>query len=178
MDEEPTGVRRDRAIAKVEEKPAAQISRLRTEIDATRDELGTYISELDRRRHEALDLKHQVKKHPGLAIGAGVAIIGAVAGAVVMVIRSRRPEALARKRRRKLHRSASPLPNPPNPPKDPYWMLKLLLSATLPIGIAVVKKRLSQGAKPPPPADGSADGRRYFPDPPRYGVRPAPLPDV
>jgi hypothetical protein len=176
MDEEPTGVRPERAIAiaKVEEKPAVQISRLRTEIDATRDELGTYISELDRRRHEALDLKHQVKKHPGLAIGAGVAVIGAVAGAVVMVIRSRRPEALARKRRLKRNRMASP---PPNPPKDPYWMLKLLLRATLPIGIAVVKKRLSKGAKPPPPAGGRADGLRDFPDPPRYGVRPAPLPD-
>lgn len=175
MDEEPTGVRRERAIAKVEEKPAVKISRLRTEINAARDELGTYISELDRRRHEALDLKHQVMKHPGLAIGAGVAIIAAVAGTVVMVLRSRRPEALARKRRRKLHRTASP---PPHPPRDPYWMLKLLLRATVPIGIAVVKKRLSQGAKPPPPAAGSADGRRYFPDPPRYDVRPAPLPDV
>jgi hypothetical protein len=149
MDEEPAGVRPERAITKVEEKPAVQISGLRTEIDATRDELGTYISELDRRRHEALDLKHQVKKHPGLAIGAGVAIIGALAGAVVMVIRARRPEALSRKLQRTVKRIASP---PPNRPTDPYWVLKLFLKAALPIGIAVAKRRLSQGATRRPPA--------------------------
>lgn len=149
MDEEPTGVRPERADTRVEERPAVQISRLRTEIDATRDQLGTYITELDRRRHEALDLKHQVKKHPALAIGAGVAIVGAVAGAVVMVIRARRPEARERKRQRKLKLMAS---LPPDPPRDPYWVLKLLLKAALPIGIAVVKKRLSQGATGRPPA--------------------------
>lgn len=149
MDEEPTGVRPERAIAQVDEKPAVQINRLRTEIDATRDQLGTYISELDRRRHEALDLKLQVKKHPGLAIGAGVALIGAMAGAVVMVIRARRPEARARKRQREVKRLAS---LPPNPPMDPYWMLKLLLRAALPIGIAVAKRRLSQGPTLQPPA--------------------------
>ena len=100
MDQEPIRVRPELTKTRVEEQPAVQISRLRTEIDATRDQLGAYISELDRRRHEALDLKLQAKKHPGLAIGAGVVIIGAVAGAVVMVIRARRPEALARKRQR------------------------------------------------------------------------------
>jgi hypothetical protein len=142
MDAESNRLRPEVVNTRGEEQPAVEISRLRTEIDATRDELGTYISELDRRRHEALDLKHQVKKHPGLAIGAGVAIIGVVAGAVVMVIRARRPEARARRLQRKLKRNAS---LPPNPPTDPYWMLKLLLRAALPIGIAVAKRRLSQG---------------------------------
>jgi hypothetical protein len=52
---------------KSKEVPGVEISQLRTEIDAARDQLGTYISELDRRRHEALDLKLQVKKHPGLS---------------------------------------------------------------------------------------------------------------
>jgi hypothetical protein len=131
------------------EVPAVEISRLRTEIDATRDQLGTYISELDRRRHEALDLKLQVKRHPGLVIGAGVAIIGAVAGAVVMVIRARRPDTLGRKVRRALARGGSPRATAPT---DPDWMLKLLLKAALPIGIAVVTRLLSQGTARRPPA--------------------------
>lgn len=126
----------------VKEQPAVEISRLRTEICATRDQLGTYIAELDRRRHEALDLKHQLKKHPGLVIGTAVAIIGAVAGAVVMVNRARRHGTLGRKVQRKLTGIAT---SPPTAPADPAWMLKLLLKAALPIGIVVATRLLSQG---------------------------------
>lgn len=142
MDEEPNRMRPDLANTRVDEKPAVQISRLRTEIDATRDQLDIYISELDRRRHEALDLKRQVKKHPGLAIGAGVAIVGAVAGAVAMFLRARRPRALARKRQRKLERVAA---RPPTAHTDPDWMLELFLKAAMPIGVAVVTSLLSRG---------------------------------
>ena len=170
MDEESTRLRPERPNARVstasgtidrrreaagrdrdedKEQPAEEISRLRTEIDTTRDQLGTYISELDRRRHEALDLKHQVKKHPGLVIGAGVAIIGAVAGAVVMVNHARRHETLGRKVQRKLTCIASP---PPTAPADPAWMLKLFLKAALLIGIAAATRLLSQGTTRRPPA--------------------------
>ena len=172
MDEEPTGVGPERAAAKVEETPAVQVSRLRTEIDATRDELGTYISELDRRRHEALDLKLQAKRHPALALGAGVAILGAVAGGLAMAIRARRHEAAGRELRRKARRGASPAPAAR---ADPGWMFRIFLKAAVPIGIAVVTRLLSHRRKPRRPAAGRADGLRDFPDPPRYGVRPAPL---
>jgi hypothetical protein len=132
-----------------EEQPAVEIGRLRTEIDATRDQLGTYLSELDRRRHEALDLKHQAKKHPGLVIGAGAAIVGAVAGAVVMVYRARTHERPGWKLQRKRTWIASP---PPTAPADPAWMLKLFLKASLPIGIAVATRLMSQGTTRRPPA--------------------------
>jgi hypothetical protein len=131
------------------ERPAVEISRLRTEIDAARDQLGTYISELDRRRHEALDLKHQAKKHPGLVIGAGVVIVAAVAGAVVMVNRARRHETIGRRMQRKLKGIAS---LPLTAPTDPDRMLKVFLKAALPIGMAVVTRLLSQGANRRPPA--------------------------
>jgi hypothetical protein len=127
---------------KDKEVAAVEISRLRTEIDATRDQLGTYISELDRRRHEALDLKLQVKKHPGLVIGAVAAVVGAAALAVVMVIRARRPDTLGRRVRRTLARGAAP---PPTVSADPDWMFKVLLTAALPIGAVVVTRLLSQG---------------------------------
>jgi hypothetical protein len=127
----------------VDENPAMEISRLCTEIGATRDQLGTYISELDRRRHEALDLKHQLKKHPVLAIGAAVAVIGAVAGAVVMVNRARRHETLGRTGHRKLACFAS---SSASAPADPAWLLKLVLKAALPLGIAVAKRLLSRSS--------------------------------
>ena len=135
--------------AEGKEVPAVEISRLRTEIDATRDQLGTYISELDRRRHEALDLKLQAKKHPGLVIGAAAAVVGVAALAAAMVIRPRRPDTLGRRVQRALAREASP---PPTAPTDPDWMLKLFLKAALPIGIAVVTRLLSQGMNRRPPA--------------------------
>ena len=174
MDEEPTRLRPELSNARVstvaatiarrsesggtytdeiDEKPAMAISRLRSEIGATRDQLGTYISELDRRRHEALDLKHQLKKHRGLVIGAAVVTIGVVTGVVVMVSRARRHEALGRKVQRKLTWIASP---PPTAPTASAWMLKLVLQAALPIGIAVAKRLLSRDTTRRPPAVGKA----------------------
>lgn len=126
-----------------EEEPSVELSRLRSEIDATRDQLGMYLSELDRRRHDALDLKQQMKKHPGLAVGAGVAIVGAVAGAVVMAIRARRRETVGRKvRGRRTGIANAPAPAPANPASR----LGLLLKASLAIGV-VVATRLLAGEK-------------------------------
>lgn len=48
-------------------------------------------SALDRRRHDAFDLKLQLKKHKALAIGVGVA---SAAAAVAVVLRSRRKNAV------------------------------------------------------------------------------------
>lgn len=125
-----------------ETAPAAEVSRLRTKIDATRDELGTYISELDRRRHEALDLKLQIKKHPGVVIGVGVAIAAILTGAVVMVARSRKRETLGRRVQRAASRI---LPAPPPAPADPSRTLNLLLTAALPIGVALARGYLARG---------------------------------
>ena len=72
------------------ENAAAEVIRLRTEIEDARDGLGYYVSELDRRRHAALDLKLQLKKHKALGIGVSLVTVGAVAGAVALAVRSRR----------------------------------------------------------------------------------------
>jgi len=110
--------------------PGLAINRLRGEIDSTRHELQTYISELDRRRQEAFDLKLQIRKHPAVVIGVGVAIVATVAGAVALAARSRR------RGRRGLSRLVSPtLPAPPSP--NP--LLKSLLKTALPLGVAMVR---------------------------------------
>jgi hypothetical protein len=127
-----------------EEEPSKKVSRLRTEIDATRDDLGTYVSELDRRRHEALDFKLQVKKHPVVVIGVGVVIIAAVAGAVALTVHARR-DTLGRRVKRALARIA---PSPPPPPADPDWLLKLLLKTALPIGVGLAMRFLKRERPP------------------------------
>jgi len=45
--------------------------------------LGAYITELDRRRHEAFDVRPQVRKHKGLAITVGASLIALTAGLAV-----------------------------------------------------------------------------------------------
>jgi len=81
--------------------PEQRMSRLQAEIEATRSRLATTVSELDRRRHEILDLKAQLRRH-GLAIaGVAAAVSGAVAAAVALSMRRararRRPTARARR---------------------------------------------------------------------------------
>jgi hypothetical protein len=134
---EGSGDSEDEGKEKGEEAPAAQISRLRAEIGATRDELGSYLTELDRRRHEALDLRLQVRRHPGVLIAVGVAIAAVTAGVVVRVVRARRPETVERKVQQVPSRIAPP-------PPDPWWVLKLLVHAALPIGVAVAKSYLTR----------------------------------
>jgi len=63
-------------------KPALNVSARRSEIDDIRSDLGAYITELDRRRHEAFDVRLQVKKHKGLAITVGAILIALTAGLV------------------------------------------------------------------------------------------------
>lgn len=92
----------DQGPARLKPGPSVEIDRLRREIDVTRDELGTYLSELDRRRHEVLDLKLQARKHPAVVIGVGVVVVAVVGGVVAMVVRARRPETAGRKLRRAL----------------------------------------------------------------------------
>ena len=122
--------------------PAPTIPQLRGEIDSTRDELRTYISELDRRRQEAFDLKLHIRKHPAVVIGVGVAIVATVAGAVALAARPRRQKAIARRGQRELSRLVSPtLPAAPSP--NP--LLKSLLKTALPLGVAMARRFIGPG---------------------------------
>lgn len=110
--------------------------RLRAEIDATRDELGMYISELDRRRHAALDVKHQIRTHPRVVIGVGVAIVAAAAGGVAMLVRARKQKRAGRSVRRALSRFAPPRSS------EPGRMISLVLRSALPFAVAAARRFL------------------------------------
>jgi len=89
MDERSTHVRTTTKLREVP-KPqnlAAEVTRLRTDIEDARDGLGVYVTELDRRRHGGFDLKRQLKKRKALL---GIVTVAAAAGVVASVVRSRR----------------------------------------------------------------------------------------
>lgn len=63
-------------------------------IGLVREELGGLVAELDRRRHEALDLKLQIRRHALETTVTGLAFVAAAAGIVWLTARR------ARRRRR------------------------------------------------------------------------------
>ena len=68
--------------------PREAARQLESEIAAVREELSALVAELDRRRHEAFDVKLQVRRH-GLELAlTGVALVAAASGFVWL--RSRR----------------------------------------------------------------------------------------
>jgi hypothetical protein len=87
---------------------AGSVGKVSREIESLRGELGGLVAELDRRRHEALDLGLQARRHPVLlATVAGVAAL-AVGGLLALAVRTRRqrrrPTVRARKAQRALAR--------------------------------------------------------------------------
>ena len=87
---------------------SADVGRVAGEIDVLRHELGGLVAELDRRRHEALDLRLQLRRHPVLAATvatvAALLVGGAIAVAVRNAERRRRPAARAKEVRAALTR--------------------------------------------------------------------------
>jgi hypothetical protein len=84
------------------------VGRVEGEIDSLRGELGGLVAELDRRRHEAFDLRLQLQRHPVAAAIAAAAAALVVGGAIALVVRGRRekrrPAVRARETRRALAR--------------------------------------------------------------------------
>ena len=62
--------------------PREATRQLEGDIAALRKELGTLVSELDRRRHELVDVKLQLRRHAGGAVLTGVALVAAATGIV------------------------------------------------------------------------------------------------
>ena len=70
--------------------PDEAVRYLGAEIADLREELGGLVSELDRRRHDLLDVRLQFRRHVVAATVTAVALIGAVAGLVWLGIRRSR----------------------------------------------------------------------------------------
>jgi len=120
------------------------VPRVSGEIDSLRHELGRLVAELDRRRHEILDVKLQVRKHPGVVIAAaGVAAL-LLGGMVGMAVRNRREHARPATRAREARRAfARLLDHPERVANEPGLALKIATAAGVAAG-TVVARRLAE----------------------------------
>jgi hypothetical protein len=67
----------------------ADARRIEQNIDETRDHLGDLLTELNRRRRDALNIRLQMQRRPAAVVLAAVAVVGALAGIVVLAVHRR-----------------------------------------------------------------------------------------
>jgi hypothetical protein len=59
---------------------------LEHDLDAAREHLGDLLGELNRRRKDALNLRLQLQRRPVAVVVTAVAVVGAIAGVVALVV--------------------------------------------------------------------------------------------
>ncbi len=117
-------------------------------VETSRDDLDRFVSELDRRRHEAMDLKLQARRHPAAAVALAVGAAGLVAGATYAGVRAVR-NARARRVRSVAARVASavsalsderhaPRAKQPAPPAA---IVMRVIGAVVPVVAGIVARR-------------------------------------
>jgi hypothetical protein len=128
------------------------VHRVAGEIDVLRHELGGLVAELDRRRHEALDLRLQVSRHPVLV--AAVATAGALllGGAIALIVREarerRKPTRKARDIRDALGRLVE---RPREVASQPSIGNKIATAVGVAIATTLAKRLMERSMPPPPP---------------------------
>jgi hypothetical protein len=130
-------------------RPDEVVGRVEGEIDMLRNELGGLVAELDRRRHEVLDLRLQARKHPVLvaavATVAALVVGGAIAFAVHARRERRRPAVRAREARRALFRLFD---HPDRVAAEPSIANKIATAAGAALATALTKRLLDRAVPP------------------------------
>ena len=127
------------------------VSRTEDEIGMLRHELGSLVSELDRRRHEALDLRLQLRKHPtavAIAAGAAALLLGV---AVAVAVRRRRKRHSLPGKARDLRRAMSRLlERPDRVAMEPRVLEKALAAAATAAAAALARRLIQRSVSPAP----------------------------
>jgi hypothetical protein len=133
-------------------KPAGDQKVIAAEIEALRGDMGRILSELDRRRRDLLDPRIQLRRHPAVAVGAGV-VAAALGGTVALLIWRRRRQSTPAARARELGRAMGRLlHNPRNVAKEPSMGVKIATAAGSAAVTLMVKQLVSRAlARIPPP---------------------------
>jgi hypothetical protein len=131
----------DRVIAELDGDPR----RIEGRLESLRHELGDLVGELDRRRHEALDVRLQVRRHPLAAAIAGVLVASAVGALVAWTVRRRRvrerPVEKARRARLAMQRL---MDDPEHLARESTVGEKILAAAGTAAASLLVKRALDQ----------------------------------
>jgi len=124
--------------------PFDEVHRADDDVDSLRRELGRLVSELDRRRHELLDLRGQLRKHPRVVIGAAAGAALLLGGLVALSVGNRRrrarPAVRAFEARRALVRL---LDHPHRVAAEPSMGVKIATAAGVAAG-TVLARRLAE----------------------------------
>jgi hypothetical protein len=122
------------------------------EIDALRGDIGGLVAELDRRRHEMMDLRLQARRHPVFvaAVVAGAALVVGSLVAVALRARSerRRPAVKARHVRDAMRRLVD---HPHRVAAEPSMTQKIVTAIAIAAGTAATKRLMERAIAPPPP---------------------------
>jgi hypothetical protein len=128
--------------------PRATAETLGGEIATVRDELDALLAELDRRRHELLDVRLQVRRH---ALGAAlttVALVGTAAGFVWLGMwRRRERRRLPAQAGRLRQAMARMIEQPERVAAEPTMAGKIVTAAASAAVASLVKKLLEQGVQ-------------------------------
>jgi prefoldin subunit 5 len=123
-------------------KPAAEIER---EIESVRMRLDRSLAELDRRRHQLMDVKLQVRKHPqAVMIAGGVVVL--LVGVGWLAARSAHKAAEDPRRRAKRLKKATrrAMEHPERVAQNPPLWQKIAASVGTTIAVAVTKRLLDR----------------------------------
>ena len=148
------------------------VHELGSEVAHVRDDLDVLLGELDRRRHEALDVPLQLRRH---ALGAGLTVLAftlAAAGSVGLTTWRRRRRKQLRARAGRLSQAIARMTeHPERVATEPTIPAKIVTAAVSAVAAALVKKLLERGvtalangqpdrpATPPVNANGAHVGR-------------------
>lgn len=144
----------------------ADVGRVAGEIDVLRHELGGLVSELDRRRHEALDVRLQVKRHPVLVATVVTVAALLVGGAIALIVREARERKRPTRRAREIrHALGRIVEHPREVASQPSIGNKVATALGVAIATALAKRLLDR-SMPARPARAQ----------PRYEGAPQPRP--
>lgn len=123
---------------------------LEREIEHVRTRLDRSLAELDRRRHELTDVKLQLRRHPQVAIGAGVVLLALASGVVFAIWRAHKGEELpgrARRIRIAIARAVDP-PRKLARAEAPAWE-KILAAVGTTVAVSLTKKLIERAWQKP-----------------------------
>jgi hypothetical protein len=122
-------------------KPEAEIER---EIDEVRRRLDKSLAELDRRRHDLMNVKLQVSKHPqAVLIAGGAAVL--LLGAVFLAARRSRPEPEPVRKLSRFRRAAArAAEHPERVAREPPLWEKIAASVGTTVAVALTKRLLDR----------------------------------
>jgi len=118
---------------------------IESDIEHLRRRLDRSLAELDRRRHELTDVRLQVRRHPMVAVAAGVTVLALLGGIAYAVWASRQRNKPVSKARRLKHALSRMIDEPHKVAKsEPTVPEKILAAAGTAAATILVKKMMER----------------------------------